>query len=257
MAAVSTCGNDGTCDGNGGCRKYAVGTMCAGATCPTTSTRVGPSTCNASNACVAPSSTTCSPYVCGGGACKNPCSTAADCQSGYVCITGTCTQAPNISVKLLEPSSAPVTGEWIWFDLQVTNNATTALPLSTITAKYWYTWEETVATTTQTSQCSYINGLATGNCNTLLTFGAGTPYFNPVSPAVTGADYSFQLGFTTSAGSLAAGATMTFELGFHKNDWSNYTQTGDYSFNGSTTYATTTKVTFYLSNVLFYGTEPK
>src|SRR5262249_30355198 len=38
MAAQSTCGNDGTCDGAGGCRKYPSGTQCAGPACMSATT---------------------------------------------------------------------------------------------------------------------------------------------------------------------------------------------------------------------------
>ena len=80
--------------------------------------------------------------------------------------------------------------------------------------------------------------------------------FAALSPVRTGADHSFQFGFAAAAGSLAAGANTTFELGFHKNDWTNYLQTGDYSFNAASTLTTTTKVTFYLGGALVYGVEP-
>ena len=33
VAAASTCGNDGTCNGAGACRKYVIGTQCAAASC--------------------------------------------------------------------------------------------------------------------------------------------------------------------------------------------------------------------------------
>jgi len=56
---------------------------------------------------------------------------------------------------------------------------------------------------------------------------------------------------------LAAGANTVIQTRVAKSDWSNYTQTDDYSFNSTgTTYADWTKVTGYVSGALAWGTEP-
>ena len=87
----------------------------------------------------------------------------------------------------------------------------------------------------------------------------GTPAVGPwvaVSPAKTNADFFYQVGFTAAAGSLNPGATAEFQVQWHKNDWTNYTQANDYSFNNVTAFTTTTAVTVYRLGVLVYGTEP-
>ena len=76
------------------------------------------------------------------------------------------------------------------------------------------------------------------------------------SPAQTNADFYFQIGFAAAAGNLNAGATVEFGLGWHKNDWTNFTQSNDYSYNAATAFTTTTKVTVYRVGALVYGTEP-
>ena len=43
---------------------------------------------------------------------------------------------------------------------------------------------------------------------------------------------------------------------FHKNDWRNYTETNDYSYNAATAFTVTTRVTVYRLGMLVYGTEP-
>lgn len=77
---------------------------------------------------------------------------------------------------------------------------------------------------------------------------------------MTGADHYFQIGFSAAAGSLGAGASVVAELAFHKNDFSAFIRTNDYSYNGSSTLATTVKVTGYITTTdgttLVYGTEP-
>jgi hypothetical protein len=52
-----------------------------------------------------------------------------------------------------------------------------------------------------------------------------TGTFSSMSPARTGADTCLEIGFTSGAGSLAAGANATIQGRFAKNDWTNYTQT--------------------------------
>jgi mannan endo-1,4-beta-mannosidase len=70
------------------------------------------------------------------------------------------------------------------------------------------------------------------------------------------ADRYFQLGFTAAAGNLNPGATTHVLVQFHKNDWCSYTQANDYSYNGASSFTTTTRVTVYRVGVLVYGTEP-
>jgi hypothetical protein len=83
------CGTNGTCDGNGGCRFMAVGTACGAASCSgSMSTPVG--MCDGAGTCKQ-TSINCSPYVCGGNACKTTCATTADCVSGYSCLGYFCT----------------------------------------------------------------------------------------------------------------------------------------------------------------------
>ena len=82
--------------------------------------------------------------------------------------------------------------------------------------------------------------------------------FVTVSPARTGADTYLLVGFSSGAGSLAAGAsTGEIQARFNKNDFSNYTETGDYSCDPTkTTYTDWNKVTLYQNGTLVWGTEP-
>jgi mannan endo-1,4-beta-mannosidase len=77
-----------------------------------------------------------------------------------------------------------------------------------------------------------------------------------VSPARTNADFTYQIGFNAAAGNLNAGATIEFGLGWHKNDWTNFNQANDYSFNAATAFTATTRVTVHRVGVLVHGTEP-
>jgi hypothetical protein len=247
-ASMASCGLDGFCDGNGACRKWASGTQCIAQSCATSTLQLA-SNCNGTGTCVTPATSSCTPFICGPTACKTICTTNADCISAaYMCSGGSCIQAVNLTVKTHTLNGGNT--EFIYFDIQLINNGTTAIPLSQLTVKYWYTYD-TTPIVTQNPACTYALGTSCANT----TISTGTD-FVAVSPAKTNADFYFTFGFTTAAGNLAAGATAELGPGFNKNDFSNYTQTNDYSYNSSTTFATTTKVTVYLGGALVYGVEP-
>lgn len=129
--------------------------------------------------------------------------------------------------------------------IEIVNKSSSTINLSDVTVRYWYTID---GSQMQTYWCDY----ATIGCNNI------TGKFVPVSPARPGADYYLQVGFTSSAGNLAPGAsTGEIQNRFNKNDWSKYDETNDYSYIGSdTSYTVSTKVTVYYQGKLVWGTEP-
>jgi hypothetical protein len=86
---ASSCGRDGTCDGQAGCSRYKQGTECAPGGC-TGNTERAASTCNGTGACVAGSSKSCSPNVCMNGSCASSCTQQTDCQTGFFCDSSVC-----------------------------------------------------------------------------------------------------------------------------------------------------------------------
>lgn len=112
---VATCGFDGTCDGNGACRRYPDGTTCDKGVCDGATIK-NSKACKAGK-CETGSNTVCSPFACNadnvqcftecqadnqcapGQQCKNgscgkknlgaKCDTAAQCESGF-CADGVC-----------------------------------------------------------------------------------------------------------------------------------------------------------------------
>jgi len=242
-----SCGNDGTCSGAGNtCRNYGAGTQCAAPTC-TGSTLTAARTCPGGGvAC--PTTlvmSSCAPYACNtNGACRTTCSTATDCSGApYVCIGTTCTANTMLTVQLFGSNSA----QWVYATMKMTNNGSTAIPLSDLTMRYWYTYD-TTPVVTQADMCTYsAPGALCGNL---------TRSWVAVSPAKTNADFYYLISFAAAAGNINAGATVEFGLGWHKNDWTNFTQTNDYSYNAATAFTNTTKVTVYRVGALVYGTEP-
>jgi hypothetical protein len=94
-AGAGTCGNDGTCNGAGACRLYAAGTQCAAPTC-TGATLTSARACNGTGTCLAATTSSCSPYQCGTGACRASCTVDGDCVSPNICASGgVCTKRPN------------------------------------------------------------------------------------------------------------------------------------------------------------------
>jgi len=81
---ASTCGRDGTCDGSGGCRRWANGTTCASATC-VSGTASAARTCDGAGACRPAVNTSCLPYACAGSTCTTQCAGSSDCDANAWC----------------------------------------------------------------------------------------------------------------------------------------------------------------------------
>lgn len=87
--AVTTCGHSGLCNGEGGCAKYVLGTVCGAASCSAGS-HIPASTCNGLGTCQKGSPINCYPYVCSGDLCRAACTTNSDCASPTICNKGSC-----------------------------------------------------------------------------------------------------------------------------------------------------------------------
>jgi hypothetical protein len=129
--------------------------------------------------------------------------------------------------------------------LQVANTGSTAVNLSTVTVRYWYTADSTQP---QTWVCDF----AQVGCANL------TARFVGVSPARANADTYLEVGFRTGLPALAAGATTgEIQDRFNRADFSSYNQANDYSFNAAAAaFGDSARVTVYVSGALASGTEP-
>ncbi|MDX2024687.1 MAG: hypothetical protein SF187_30875 [Deltaproteobacteria bacterium] len=85
---AATCGQSGSCDGQGGCAKYSASTPCRAARCEGANA-IPASTCDGKGSCLAASQVACAPFACSGNACKTTCNDDTDC-SGAVCINNSC-----------------------------------------------------------------------------------------------------------------------------------------------------------------------
>jgi endoglucanase len=128
--------------------------------------------------------------------------------------------------------------------IKLTNTGTTAINMSDVKLRYYYTIDGEVA---QSFFCDWSH---VGSSNV-------TGTFVKLATPLTGADHYLEIGFTSGAGSLAAGASIELQIRVSKTDWTNYTQTGDYSFDPThTAYADWSKTTGYIAGALQWGTEP-
>jgi endoglucanase len=130
-------------------------------------------------------------------------------------------------------------------NFQLVNTGSSAINLSTITFRYWYTKDGTQSQTWATDYAQV------GSANII------TSFVSMSSPKAT-ADTYLQIGFTSGAGTLAAGQSSGGIQGrIYKSDYSSYSQTNDWSFNGTaTSFTDDAKITIYQAGKLIYGTEP-
>jgi hypothetical protein len=129
----------------------------------------------------------------------------------------------------------------------ILNNGTSAVPLSSLTMRYWFT-NEAPADPLE-FDCDY--ALVTCSDLTATLVSLATP--------VTMANSYIQIGFTAAAGSIAPGGSSgEIQTRIHHVNWSNFVTTDSYSFisDESFVYKDTQTVTLYLNGVLVWGTEP-
>jgi hypothetical protein len=93
MAAQSTCGDVGGCNGANACTLYPNNDVCVAATCMSATVVLKAELCDGIGDCKAQMSTTipCAPYLCAAGACTSTCNTDSNCAPGNYCNVHTCT----------------------------------------------------------------------------------------------------------------------------------------------------------------------
>jgi fibronectin type 3 domain-containing protein len=118
----------------------------------------------------------------------------------------------------------------------IKNNGTSPVNLSELKLRYYFSQDG------GPSMNSWIDWAQIGGSNIERTF----------------TDSYVELSFTAGAGSIAAnGQSGDIQLRMSKNDWSNFNEANDYSFDGTkTSYTNWDKVTLYQNGTLVWGVEP-
>jgi hypothetical protein len=169
--------------------------------------------------------------------------------------TPTATASPGVTVSpTASPTAAPVsvkaqyavgsasaTSGDVRFRVNVVNTGSGQLDLTKLKVRYWYTKDNSAG---QRYQCDYA---VVGCANVTGAFGAATG---------TGADSYLEIGF--GSGRLGAGAsTGEIQNRFHHDDWTMYTQTGDYSFDAArTSLSDFDRITVTYNGTLVWGVTP-
>ncbi len=169
---------------------------------------------------------------------------AGAAQSLAVAVVDTTTAASGVLKVQMYNSSTAAAANTLSPRIKLVNTGTTAVSLADVKLRYYYTIDG------EQPQSFFCDWSQVGSANV-------TGSFVKLTPAKTGADYYLELGFTSSAGSLAAGASLDIQMRASKSDWSNYTQTGDYSFSAAgTSYTDWANLPAYISGSLVWGNEP-
>lgn len=135
----------------------------------------------------------------------------------------------------------------IYVNVRITNTGTNPINLANLNAKYWYTCEGTASEITNVDWAGVLPSGRYIGPSTLM---------NIATINQGGQNRVCTISFNSGAGTLQPGETVEVKTRIHKNDWSNYTQTNDYSFGAYSNYVNWLKITVYYQGSKISGTEP-
>ncbi|GEM_PF-887306 len=123
------------------------------------------------------------------------------------------------------------------------NNGNTDINLSDVKIRYYFTVDSDIR---QNFWCDWCTA---GTSN---VFGS----FNKLSSAISNADHYLEVGFSRESGLIHPGKSIEVQTRFSKDNWTDYSQSNDYSFNPSKGYTLSNKITIYINGKLIFGKEP-
>lgn len=147
------------------------------------------------------------------------------------------------SLKVLYKNNTPQeTANSVQHDVKLVNVGEKPIDLSKVKLRYWFTKEPAAR------QEAHIYWASMGTSKV-------TTRFVPHPYREKEADYYLELGFT--GGTLAPGAEAEIKLGFNTENWADYYQANDYTYQPeATAYVEHLHYTAYLEEKLVWGIEP-
>ncbi|GIP60500.1 glycoside hydrolase family 6 protein [Paenibacillus sp. FSL W8-0186] len=160
-------------------------------------------------------------------------------------VSATPTGGPTASNLVLQYKAADTnaTDNQIKPHFNIKNNGTSAVDLSTLKIRYFFTKDGSAAVN------GWIDWAQLGASNIQISFG---------NHSGTNSDTYVELSFSSGAGSIAAGGQSgDIQLRMSKADWSNFNEADDYSFDPTkTAFADSNRVVLYQNGTVVWGNEP-
>jgi mannan endo-1,4-beta-mannosidase len=180
-----------------------------------------------------------------GGDCPDACRTGQSCRLHDDCVTGACVkEVCTATLQIFYKNETPDHSEFVRPLLQIRNSGPTAVPLSQLELRYFYTNDGAQG---EVVNCYF----AQPGCGNLVTS------IVALAPARPLADHYLSVKFGGNAGSVPVNGATGLELAVHEPGFAPYDQPGDYSYDSSkSAYSAHDQACLYRNGTLIWGTEP-
>jgi hypothetical protein len=176
-----------------------------------------------------------------------PCEIAQDCGGNEDCASGACDTRCVSTIRVeLQAGNRDPTPVCIQPCFNLVNEGASAIELESLSIRYYY--QKGYSQGRESYSCYWVNS---GDCNQV-----APALFADLDPQQPGANRYVELRFTDASQPLEAGRTFTLQGGFCLPDGNTFDQTDDYSYNGSATYETSSRVVLFRDGVRIWGDEP-
>jgi hypothetical protein len=176
-----------------------------------------------------------------------PCELEHACVDDGDCATGKCDTRCVSSVRVeLRAGNRDATTACIQPCFNFVNEGANAIALEDLSIRYYYT--KGTGQGAESYGCYWVN---TGDCNQV-----APALFANLDPQRSSANRYVELSFTDAAKPLEPGQFFVLQGGFCLADGKVFIQADDYSYNGSATYETSSKVVLFKDGVRIWGDEP-